>query len=408
VRNAFLAAMLSIVGVTAAATATAPPIVLMVVLDGARADGSGCLDVGPYVAPMVQRLCQGGDGGVAFARAYAQSSSGTASFTTVMTGLLPSAHGMNSGGDPMPGDRPTIASTLAAAGYVTAAFTSESDVIENGQLRGFDESFVLSTTAEQVPGYRFDPAERAALSMLGWIDDHRRDLATKGAFLLLQMAPGRFGYFPPTEYMRRFAPVDEIEHIQLVERKANEFVFQFDPQSVTKLVTATDAGIALADGALALVLEKLRAPDLARRLWVVLLSTYGEARMEHGLVGHGITLYEESIHVPLVIVPPLGRKGGTRLDQVVQLADVMPTILDVAGTAGPPNLPGRSLLPALEGGRLAEREAVSELVSPNPLRVHARTVIDPALMKTFERQDGTGERYDLRNDSGERKNLGRR
>jgi len=407
VRNALLAAILSIIDMTAAAAATAPPIVLMVVVDGARADGSGCLDVGPYTAPTVRRLCNGGDGGVAFARAYAQSSSGVASLATVMTGLLPSAHGMNGVSDRMPGDRPTIASALAAAGYVTAAFTSEADVMEHGQLRGFDESLRLAMTADAAPGYRFDPAERTALSMLGWIDDHRRDLSTKGALLLMYMAPGRFGYLPPPEYMRRFAPVDDVQSIELLERKANEFVFQFDPNSVRTLVLAADAGIALADGALALVLEKLRAPELASRLWIVLLSTYGEARMEHGLVGHGITLYEESIHVPLVVVPPLGRKGGTRLDQVVQLADVMPTILDVAGVAVPADLPGRSLLPAVEGSRLAERPAVSELVIPNPLRVHVRTVVDPGLMKTFERQDGTGERYDLRTDSGERKNLGR-
>jgi len=407
VRNALLAAMLSIIGVTAPATATPPPIVLMVVLDGARADGSGCLDVGRYVAPTVQRLCNGGDGGIAFARAYAQSSSGAASLATLMTGLLPSAHGMDAGSDPKPGDRPTIASALAAAGYVAAAFTSEADVMERGQLRGFDEAMLASMSPDEVPGYRFDPAHRTALALLGWIDNHRRDLATKGALLLMHMTPGRFGYFPPTEYMRRFAPLDDFERIRVVERKANEFEFQFEPNSVLKLVAAADAGISLADGALALVLEKLRAPELASRLWIVLLSTYGEARMEHGLVGHGITLYDESIHVPLVVVPPLGRKGGTRLDQVVQLADVMPTILDIAGVAVPADLPGRSLLPAVEGSRLAERAAVSELVTPNPLRVHVRTVVDSALMKTFERQDGTGERYDLRTDSAERKNLGR-
>ena len=406
-RNALLAAMLSIIGVPAPATATPPPIVLMVVLDGARANGSGCLDVGPYVAPTVQRLCHGGDGGIAFARAYAQSSSAAASLATLMTGLLPSTHGMDVGSDPMPGDRRTIASALAAAGYVTAAFTSEADVKERGQLRGFDESMLLSMSPDEVPGYRFDPAHRTALALLGWIDNHRRDLATKGALLLMHMTPGRFGYFPPTEYMRRFAPLDDFERIQVLERKANEFEFQFDPNGVLKLVAAADAGMSLADGALALVLEKLRAPELASRLWIVLSSTYGEARMEHGLVGHGITIYDESIHVPLVIVPPLGRKGGTRLDQVVQLADVMPTILDIAGVAVPADLPGRSLLPAVEGSRLAERAAVSELVSPNPLRVHVRAVVDPGLMKTLERQDGTGERYDLRADSAERKNLGR-
>jgi arylsulfatase A-like enzyme len=322
-----------------------------------------------------------------------------------MTGLLPSTHRMDAGSDPMPGDRPTIASALAAAGWVAAAFTSEAHVMERGPRRGFQESMLLSMSPDEVPGYRFDPAHRTVLSLLAWIDDHRRDLATKGALLLMHVSPGRFGYFPPAEYLRRVAPLEDFERIQVVERKANEFEFQFEPDGVLKLVAAADAGISLADGALALVLEKLRAPELASRLWIVLLSTYGEARMEHGLVGHGITLYDESIHVPLVIVPPLGRKGGTRLDQIVQLADVMPTILDIAGVAVPADLPGRSLLPAVEGGRLAERAAVSELPTPSPLRVHVRAVVDPALVKTLERQDGSAERYDLRSDSGERKNL---
>lgn len=401
-RAAFLAAILSLAALATTVAAAPPPIVLLVVMDGTRANGLGCLDVGAYVAPAVQRLC---DGGVAFTRAYAQSSWGAASFTTLMTGLLPSVHGVNAGEDALAPGPPTIATVLADAGWVTAGFTSEADVQTRGLLRGFAESKLLPM--DDIPGYRFDPAERTVLTMLDWVRDHRRDLATKGAFLLMHTSPGRFGYLPSLEYLRRFAPVTDYERIALLERRANQFQFQFGPKSLAKLVVAADAGIALADGALALVLAELRAPELSSRLWIVFVSTYGEARMEHGLVGHGITLYDEAIRVPLVVVPPYGRGGGERREGLVEIADVMPTILEIAELPAPADLRGRSLLPTVEGSRLPDRQVVSELVAPNALRIHARTVVDPTMEKTFQRQDGNAERYDLRYDPGERNNLAR-
>ena len=115
--------------------------------------------------------------------------------------------------------------------------------MERGQLRGFDESMLLPMSPDEVPGYRFDPAHRMALSPLGWIDDHRRDLATKGALLLMHMTPGRFGYFPPIGVHAAVRAASKISSVfRLVERKANEFEFQFEPDSVLKLVAAADAG----------------------------------------------------------------------------------------------------------------------------------------------------------------------
>jgi len=398
-RTALPAAILVLAAVTSA-LGKAPPIVVVVMMDGTQTDGAGCIATGPHVAPAVRRLC--GDG-VAFTRAYAQSSWAPASVATVLTGTLASVHGVNAGDDSLPADRPTMATAMADAGFITAAFTTEGDDVTRGLLRGFGES--LNLPMSDIPGYRFDPAERMSLTMLDWVRDHRRDLATRGALLLMHMAPARLGYLPPTEYLRRFVPLADVEGVQLLERRVNQFEFRFGPKSTEKLLAASEAGIALADGALALVLAELRAPELASRIWIVLLSAYGEARMEHGLIGHGTTLYEESIRVPLVIVPPLGRGGGTRLEDVVELADVMPTVLDVAGVTAPADLRGRSLLPAVEGSRLTSREAVSELVHPNPLRVHAEARIDSNLQKTFQRQDGGAERYDLATDPGERNKL---
>jgi arylsulfatase A-like enzyme len=399
VRIVALAAILWLAG-RVVASAAAPPVILVVMIDGARSDGAGCLDVGRYVAPAARRLCENG---VAFGRAYAQSSWGAASIATVVTGVLPSVHGVNGGDDVLSADRPTAASMLADAGYVTAAFTTEQDVVDRKLLRGFAEHRFLSM--HDIPEYRFDPAERMALSMLDWLDDHRHDLATKGALLLMHMVTGRLGYLAPPEYLRRFVPLADFERVAHVEEQADRFQLQFPPEDVAALVAGSDAGIALADGALGHVLAKLQAPDVASRTWIVLLSPYGEAHGEHGLVGHGITLYDETIRVPLVIVPPLGRGGRTRADVVVELADVMPTILEIAGVEAPANLRGRSLLAAVDGRRLDSREAVAELVRESPLRVHTRTVVDPGLHKSFQRQDGRSELYDLGRDGRERMNL---
>lgn len=397
-----LAAVLWLAG-RVVACAAEPPIVLVVMLEGARADGAGCIEVGRYVAPAVRRLCANG---LAFGRAYAQSSWAAASIASVLTGVLPSVHGVNGGGDTLPADRATIATVLSRAGWVTAAFTNEEDIVNRRLLQGFAEHTFLAM--DDIPEYRFDPAERMALTMVGWLREHRRDLATQGALLLMHMVTGRLGYLAPTEYLRRFVPPADFDAVKRVEKQAVRFQLQFPPADVAKLVVGAEAGLALADGTLDLVLAELQAPALARRTWIVLLAPYGEAHGEHGLVGHGITLYDETIRVPLVVVPPSGRGGGTRLDTVVELADVVPTILEVAGVAAtPPDLRGRSLLPAIDGGRLAPREAVAELVQENPLRVHVRAIVEPSLQKTFQRQDGRGERYDLSRDPRERMNLGR-
>jgi hypothetical protein len=401
VRLPALAAVLWLVGRVAAFGAE-PPVILVVMLDGTRSDGGGCIDVGRYVAPATRRLC---DNGLTFGRAYAQSSWAAASIATVLTGVLPSVHGVNGGDDALSTELPTLASLLGQSGYVTAAFTTEQDVVDRRLLQGFAESKFLAM--HEIPEYRFDPAERLALTMLDWMHDHRHELATGGALLLMHMVTGRLGYLAPAEYLRRFVPPAEFADVTRVEAQADSFQLQFPPADVALLVAGADAGIALADAALGQVLAELEAQDLAGRTWIVLLSPYGEARGEHGLVGHGVTLYDETIRVPLVLVPPLGRGGRARLDAVVELADVMPTLLAVAGVAAPPDLRGRSLLAAVDGGRVLSREAVAELVHASPLRVHARAVVDPSLQKTFQRQDGRGERYDLERDSAERMNLRR-
>ena len=115
---------------------------------------------------------------------------------------------------------------------------------------------------------------------------------------------------------------------------------------------------------------------------VIVTADHGEALGEHGQVGHEPALHDELVHVPLLIRPPGGTGTGRRIvDTQVEHIDVAPTILEYAAVAPPATYRGRSLRPAVEGGPIAERIAISEVAShasapgridPDALQVAAR------------------------------------
>jgi arylsulfatase A-like enzyme len=87
---------------------------------------------------------------------------------------------------------------------------------------------------------------------------------------------------------------------------------------------------------------------------VIVMADHGEGLGEHGWIGHNVQLYEESIHIPLVMRFPAGKgPAGKTVGGLVDLLDLAPTIADVFGVLGQggsdKQFQGRSLLPVLEG-----------------------------------------------------------
>ena len=74
------------------------------------------------------------------------------------------------------------------------------------------------------------------------------------------------------------------------------------------------------------------------------MSDHGEGLGDHGEDEHGIFLYKEAIHVPLIIKLPQQKEGGTTRAGVAQLVDILPTVCNLTGAEVPANLPGRFLL----------------------------------------------------------------
>ncbi len=138
---------------------------------------------------------------------------------------------------------------------------------------------------------------------------------------------------------------------------------------------------------------------------VIVTADHGEALFEHGQVGHEPALYDELLHVPLLIRPP-GSAEGQTIDTQVRHIDIAPTILDYAGIEVPDSYRGRSLRPAIEGEAIESEIAVSEVASSatepgrldsDALQVGVRT---PARKLIYA--DGEVDGFDLQEDPGER------
>jgi arylsulfatase A-like enzyme len=170
-----------------------------------------------------------------------------------------------------------------------------------------------------------------------------------------------------------------------------------------------DGEIAFADEQIGKLLDEIARLGLESETLVVFTADHGEALWDHGYNGHGLTLYDEELRVPLII-----RYGNRfeprRIEQSVSLLDVMPTILEILEIPIPDAARGESLVPLLQGHRIRDRllfsEDVEEAYAAN-LEFDAETqhALRGEYKYIFSPNSGRRELYDLDADPAERTNL---
>ncbi len=316
------------------------PSVILVSIDTLRPDRLGCYG-GEW--PTSPNLDLFREDSALFANAISQAPSTLPSHATMLTSLLPEHHGaFFSRRSPLPGDLPTLAAVLAAAGYRTAAFTG------GGQIApefGLDRGFEVYGVNEGGPG--FSDAVRSGLEWLGRDPDHP-------AFLFLHTYQVHHPYIPDANLLQIFddgyeGPLpDEISKELLNSINRGEVVL--DERDLDHIKAAYDAEIRSVDEAFGELLRGLEALGVAGNTLVVFTSDHGEEFGEHGVVGwHSHTLYDELLRVPLLIRFPDGLAAGLTVDAQVRLLDLAPTITSVAGIEAPPSFEGVDLRRVIDG-----------------------------------------------------------
>ena len=281
-----------------AAEAPAKTNVLLITVDTLRADHIGVYGYKNAETPTIDGLARSG---LRFEHAYSQVPLTLASHTSLLTGTYPFHNGVQDfTGNPLSPNIRSVAQALEAQGYDTAAIVS-SYVLDRswGLNRGFRlyyDVFKGSSFLENDPGLVERKAGGSVDEALKWLRHPR----SKPFFLWLHLYDPHSGYEPPEPYRTRFAD------------------------------SLYDGEIAYADHELGRVIAYLKQRGLYDRALIIFASDHGESLGEHGEKEHGFFVYHSTLHVPLVVKPPLGSGFKPRaVSDPVPIMGIAPTILEM-------------------------------------------------------------------------------
>ena len=385
-------------------TSAARPNVLVISIDSLRADHLGTYGYGRDTSPTIDALARAGS---VFEHAASQAPWTLPAHASLLTSLHERTHQASDVDRRLDPARPTLASVLRAAGYATRAIVSGAFL----QARfGLDSGFEVYDDRLAKVGNRkshevvtSDWVNRGALELL--------DGAHEPFFLFVHYWDVHYDYLPPAPYDTKFAP-DYHGTLTSARFMENDAIRAgMDPDDVAHLEALYDGEIAWVDAHVGALLAELTRRGLDQRTIVVLTADHGDEFFEHGEKGHMHSLYEELLHVPLVVRAP-GLPAGGRVAQRVGLIDVMPTVLELAGVAAPAGLEGHSLAPLLRGEPWTARPVFSETTKARKSKAKSESKTDSWCVYDgdLKRISFAGDRYppevyDLAADSGEQHRL---
>ncbi|MCK5379381.1 MAG: sulfatase [Acidobacteria bacterium] len=295
--------------------------VIILAVDGLRADSLGCYG-GTTETPALDALA--GES-VRFDQAWAQAPGMQASLASLLTGLYPTTHGLVEAGDHLVPEANTLAESLSTAGLKTAAFIQGA---KGGGSFGLDQGFGQYTVGPK-PG-------RAGLS---WLDEH------PGEDVFLLIAGWSAGRLETTDADSGVtAPEGFAQRLQ--QALTSETPDSLNDEDLNYARAAYAAHVTRIDAAIGQFIDQLRSSGRLDTSALVLVGTSGFALSEHGDLIND-SLYPAVTQVPLMIRMP-GAPAKT-IDTVVEVLDLMPTLIEVAGAIFPDGLQGSSLMPIIGG-----------------------------------------------------------
>ena len=323
---------------------SAPPEplnIVVVVVDTLRADRLGAYGNGSGLTPFLDELAARG---TVFTNAYAASSWTLPSVASLLTSRFPSQHHVTTFDAALSDEELTLPETLAAAGYRAGGVTANFLLRQAGGFaQGFEAWQALAPTAPAAK-VRADEVRHAALA---WVEQARSAAPTRPLLLYLQYMEPHAPYEPPPAYRERFeVPGTTAAAAAAANAKVvNLHVGDLTASEVPLLASLYDAEVAALDAELRALFGELDRSGLLRHALVVVTADHGEEFLEHGAIGHGTTLFEPAVRVPLIVLAP-GR-ASARVAANVSAVDLAPTILELAGLPPEPRFEGRSLVPYL-------------------------------------------------------------
>ena len=384
------------------------PNVILITLDSVRLDymgwGGSILQTTPKLDALAKK-------GVAFTQNISQSSWTKPSTATLITGVIPGKHRATGRFEPLRQSQLTLAEAFAEDGYRTRCYSSNPNITPAfGFKQGFD--FMSHNT--------FANAESLVTQGKEWFFTK----ASKPTFLYLHLNDAHYPYTPPKPYAGKFNKTGVDAHLDgPAEREFRESLgATFSLEEIESLKLSYAEEILYLDDVVGDLVNEVLSKD--KNTIVIITSDHGEEFLDHGDLGHGHTLYDELIRIPLQfqasdeLIKKMSWVRGERHQQIRQI-DVLPTIIDLCNLSWPVEkapLDGLSLQsyltettpPSQERAAFSETDSFGSPISglTGPLRSYRTEKEKLILTDPFtEKTAGRIWVFNLINDEQEQNNL---
>jgi len=431
---------------TAAAAATAfqpgnRPNVILITLDTVRADH---LSLYGYARPTTPNLEQLARESVVYSEAVSAGNMTLSTHASIFTGLYPSRHGAHPSperywGMPLSSNFPSLPQLLLDQGYRTAAVVANYAYLATafGFGRGFERydarsavPFLSPSRAlflrSRVRNYltrfmplrsfqaltrRADDINREAFAEL---DELRRD--SRPFFLFINYMDAHWPYVPPPPYDSMYpGKAPRFTNARYFDMEDDLLALRREPTPAERshLESQYDGALTYLDFEIGKLIERLKQTGVYSKTLLVITADHGEALGERSLIGHGLSVYQDQVHVPLLIKFPSGTRAvpaGTEVEDPVSSVDLLPTIFDTLAYSAPPGIQGRSLRSQAASQDLP-RPVFSEcfpalrLMNLHPRFKRVERAVFLGSLKLIRSTQGKRELYDLAQDPGEAQNV---
>lgn len=326
-----------------------------------RADHTSLYGYQRDTTPFLKKL---GASSVVFDDCQAQATWTKASVASLFTSLYSFTHGIRAYSSTIPAGATTMAQQLRAAGYITASIIANPFAGRlSGLDRGFDYMMEYPVVHRQTTFATDRGTDSAAVNRVAfpWLEAHRDE----PFFLYLLSTDPHAPYQPPPAFEKLFAnPAEtkafnrDYDRMRQVRRYGGGAMISraecrakgIDPDIYRRrAVNRYDDEVAHNDHSIKLLVDKLKQLGIYKNTLLIVLSDHGEEFWEHGWSAHEHSLYSELNHVVLLMRNPTLIPTPRRVEEPVQLIDVLPTVADLLGIKLNGIVEGQSLTPLLAG-----------------------------------------------------------
>jgi len=392
--------------------------VILISIDTLRADHLGCYGYERPTSPEINRLAKDS---VLFEKSISTTSWTLPAHVSLLTSLNTSKHKAINYLSKMAPEQITLADILSNNDLFCAAITGGNYLsFKYGFDKGFEMFHEIRHGGELA--VKFDEAEYIARKSLEWLK-HYHD---RSFFLFIHTYQPHSPYETTSDIGKTFLSKDakwQGLRIEEMLKESGRTNTRFNEEERQNIIDLYDGEILYTDEFLIRpLIQRLKKLKLYDNTMIIITSDHGEEFKEHGNWLHGMSLYNEVVHIPLIIKFPHSQNKGLRIPYICSITDIMPTVIEIIGLDPTLfKLDGKTLLPLLEGSEKRDRTFYCDLTlkklidfSPSMYATNdggMKLILNKKYTPQYiekTTKDFFGEKielYDLQNDFMEKNNL---